>query len=185
MSQRSLTAHIIAFIQRVLPRPNLLASVKSYIIHPVQAAAQTLRDIWNETAIEPKAESEEEENPNVFEDIEQVPWGAYHDVEGGQHDAEFGYTLGTWPGKGPFEPTKCTTTTLKGTLTTGSDQLTPLSTRGENKFTDVKQNESMTRPVYRNAEIEEPLSHRSMGTLFKQEKAMTSTGVPKSIEVNA
>lgn len=189
--RRTTTEHIVAFLQhlaKTLPRPDVYTPLKTYFIDPIKQTVTTLRQVWEYTAHKPEDTLEETQEAIVqsIQEIEQVTWGAYDDVQGDEKDAAFGHTLGRWPGKGPFQSMD-TTTSYKPLPTSGSDQLAPLMKRGANKFSDMKQNESVTRPTFRHSEAEEPLSHRSMGTLFKTKEPKKDDEVfsPKAIDVGA
>lgn len=189
--RRTTTEHVVAFIQhlaKTLPRPDVYTPLKTYFIDPIKQTVTTLRQVWEYTAHKPEDTLEETQEAIVqsIQEIEQVTWGAYDDVQGDEKDAAFGHTLGRWPGKGPFQSMD-TTTSYKPLPTSGSDQLAPLMKRGANKFSDMTQNESVTRPTFRHSETEEPLSHRSMGTLFKtkEPKKDDKVFIPKAIDVGA
>ena len=188
--KRSFAHHTLVFSQRLLqsiPRPNVFANVTQYVVSPLYRAARFMRSLWNETAV---YEMPSGSDINPITDAQQQQW--VHGDVNNDEEIKYRQTLGSWPDERTLTDDK--NRALSGTLewnsnlepliTSGSDQILPLPSSGKSKVYQRynRQNDPMTRPVYRNADED-----NKSKDFFRQQKlpeldvALVKERVAKSI----
>ena len=163
--------HTVAFCKQIagtFPTLNAYHYVDRFVLSPLGRATQFVRSIWNDTAyseeprktrivdlpIEPVAgKTEKDISLPTLGEVDRMQWGQFDNSAQDIQDVIHGRKLGLWPGtysQSLNESTKpCAwSSSLQPLMTTGTDQLVPLESRGQIAC-HYKPFDPITRPVFR------------------------------------